>query len=189
MWRPCNYSESDMQAASLTASCLYGNLLVLAEFLLYFHLSCGMDGFLVIVITSSGRLLCSNILYVLELKDHQFTSFGPVQTKPVQSKTASLWSSPVQPSGRTGLDWALPQTGSVQTGGIIACTIIYKIKHSIRLHSWIGYKYYTTQYLPDWWSFMSSWYQQRIRSMTECMTNMQYDTDMIMNSYKLWNLL
>ena len=46
--------------------------------------------------------------------------FGLVQTKPVQSKTASLGPSPVRPSGGTGPERALPQTGSVRTGGIIA---------------------------------------------------------------------
>jgi len=44
---------------------------------------------------------------------------GSVQTKPVQSKTASLWIGPVRPSHYTGLDWALPRTGIVWTGGII----------------------------------------------------------------------
>ena len=46
--------------------------------------------------------------------------FGLVQTKPVQSKTGSLGPGPVRPSGETGPDEALPQTGSVRTGGIIA---------------------------------------------------------------------
>jgi hypothetical protein len=45
-----------------------------------------------------------------------------VQTKPVQSKTASLWSCPVRLSCWTGPDRALPQTGIVWTGGIIANT-------------------------------------------------------------------
>jgi len=45
--------------------------------------------------------------------------FGLVQTKPVQSKTASLGPGPVRPSSGTGHDSALPQTGSVRTGGII----------------------------------------------------------------------
>ena len=45
--------------------------------------------------------------------------FGLVQTKPIQSKTASLEPGPVQPSSGTGLDRTLPQTGSVRTGGII----------------------------------------------------------------------
>jgi len=44
---------------------------------------------------------------------------GLVQTKPIQSKTRSLWSSPVQPSVCTGLDWGLPQTWSVRNGGIL----------------------------------------------------------------------
>jgi len=45
--------------------------------------------------------------------------FGVVQTKPVQAKTASLGPGTVWPSGGTGLDWALPQTGTVWTGAII----------------------------------------------------------------------
>jgi len=45
---------------------------------------------------------------------------GLVQTKPVQSKTASLLSGPVRLSCWTGPDRALPQTGIVWTGGIIA---------------------------------------------------------------------
>jgi len=90
MWKSCNYSESDMQAASFAASGLYGNLLVSVEFLFYFHLCRCMDGFLVMVLASSRRLICSDIVSVLDSQDCQLTSFGPVQTKPVQSKTASL---------------------------------------------------------------------------------------------------
>ena len=45
--------------------------------------------------------------------------FGLVQTKPIQSKTASLGPGPVRPSGGTGPDSGLPQTGSVRTGEII----------------------------------------------------------------------
>jgi len=163
MWKPCNYSESDMQAASLTASCLYGNLLVLAEFLFYFHLCCSMDGFVVMVLASSRQLLCSDIVYVLDLQDRQFTSFGLVQTKPVQSKTAGRWSSPVQPSGRTGLDWALPQTGSIRTGGIIERTAIQssrlflftklQYKHVLILKSSTLIKFYRNQSL-SWKYYM-----------------------------------
>ena len=54
------------------------------------------------------------------LKLMKIIPFGLVQTKPVQSKTASLGPGPVRPSGGTGPDQALPQTGSVRTGGIIA---------------------------------------------------------------------
>ena len=42
-----------------------------------------------------------------------------VQTETVQSKTRSLWSSQVQRSICTALDWALPQTETAQTAGII----------------------------------------------------------------------
>jgi len=53
------------------------------------------------------------------LKLIKIIPFGLVQTKPVQSKTASLGPGPVRPSGETGPDQALLQTGSVRTGGII----------------------------------------------------------------------
>ena len=44
---------------------------------------------------------------------------GLVQTEPAQYKTGSLWSSPVQCSIWTRLNWAQPQTGTVRTGWII----------------------------------------------------------------------
>jgi len=52
-------------------------------------------------------------------KSIKIIPFGLVQSKLVQSKPASLGPGPVRPSGETGPDQALPQTGSVQTGGII----------------------------------------------------------------------
>ena len=62
------------------------------------------------------------------LKLIKIIPFGLVQTKPVQSKTASLGPGPVRPSGETGPDQALPQTGSVRTGGIIA--LVYRHGHA-----------------------------------------------------------
>jgi hypothetical protein len=59
--------------------------------------------------------------------------FGLVQTKPVQSKTASLGPGPVRPSGETGPDQALPQTRSVRTGGIIDLGSVIRVEESARL--------------------------------------------------------
>jgi len=50
---------------------------------------------------------------------------GLVQTQPVQSQTSSVGLGPVRPSGGTRLDRALPQTGSVPTGGIIALWLLH----------------------------------------------------------------
>jgi len=67
----------------------------------------------------------SNLNFVLQFYSHhqlaRSSVLRRVQTKPVHSKTASLWSSPVWPSCWTRLDRALPQTGIVCTGGIIQC--------------------------------------------------------------------
>ena len=78
----------------------------------------GWVAFLVVAIASSGRLLCNDVVSELGLRAYHLTAlvfrstlklinttlFGPVQTKPVQSKTASLGIGPVRPSGWTGPD-------------------------------------------------------------------------------------
>ena len=63
-------------------------------------------------------LLCNLFIFRCTLKLIKIIPFGLVQTKPVRSKTASLRPGPVRPSGETGPDKALPQTGSVCTGGL-----------------------------------------------------------------------
>jgi len=75
-----------------------------------------------------GFLLMSHFFSIgSTLKLINIILFGLVLTKPVQSKPASLGPGTVRPSGETGLEQTLPQTGSVRTGGIIAEYFVRKI--------------------------------------------------------------
>ena len=67
-------------------------------------------------------------------KSIKIITFGLVQTKPILSKTASVGPGPVRPSGETGPDQALSQTGSIRTGGIIAWSYA-KCSQTLQEHS------------------------------------------------------